>query len=111
MARAGGGRIAMVDGWESRLREPTMDLLARLGVDIADDARAVCPVDTGALKASIYTMMREDGEAVRVGADAKARGRDGAELDYTYSIYVELGTRYMSAEPFLRPALFRRRSG
>lgn len=103
-------RVEMVDGWEAKLREPTMDLLARLGVDIADDARAACPVDTGALKASVYTQMRDDGEAVRVGADAKARGRDGTTLDYTYSIYVEMGTRLMHPEPFLRPALFRRRS-
>lgn len=102
-------RVVMVDSWEVKLRDPTMDLLARLGVDIADDARAACPVDTGALKASIYTQMRDDGEAVRVGADAKARGRDGTALDYTYSVYVEMGTRYMHAEPFLRPALFRRR--
>lgn len=103
-------RVVMADGWEAKLREPTMDVLARLGVDIADDARAACPIDTGALKESIYTQMRDDGEAVRVGADAKARGDDGVELDYTYSIYVEMGTRNMHPEPFLRPALFRKRT-
>lgn len=104
------GRVEMVEGWEEKLRNPTMDLLARLGTDIADDARAACPVDTGALKASIYTQMRDDGEAIRIGADAKAKGADGAELDYTYALYVELGTRNTHPEPFLRPALFRRRS-
>lgn len=105
-------RVVMVDGWEERLVEPTMDLLARLGVDIADDARDACPVDTGALKASIYTRMREDGRAVHIGADAKARGRLGlgALRDYTYALYVEMGTRYMRAQAFLRPALWRRRS-
>ena len=103
-------RVEMVDGWEEHLVEPTMDLLARLGVDIADDARNACPVDTGALKASIYTRMRPDGHAVQVGADAKARGLDQGELDYTYALYVEMGTRYMEPQPFLRPALYRRRS-
>lgn len=104
-------RVVMVDGWEAKLVEPTMDLLARLGVDIADDARAACPVDTGALKASIYTRMRGDGHAVQVGADAKARSGFGqGELDYTYALYVEMGTRHMHGEPFLRPALWRKRS-
>lgn len=103
-------RVVMVKGWEENLPEPTMDLLARLGVAIADDARAACPVDTGALKASVYTRMRDDGAAVRIGADAKARSGDGAVLDYTYALYVEMGTRHMAPQPFLRPALWRRRS-
>lgn len=103
-------RVVMVGGWEERLREPTMDLLAKLGVAIADDARAACPVDTGALKASVYTRMRDDGKAVQIGADAKVRGRGGELLGYTYTPYVELGTRHMAPQPFLRPALFRRRT-
>lgn len=104
-------RVVMADGWEDKLVEPTMDILARLGVDIADDARAACPVDTGALKASIYTRMRPDGKAVQIGADAPARGRLGqGQLDYTYALYVEMGTRYMHAQPFLRPALWTKRS-
>lgn len=104
-------RVVMARGWEENLPEPTMDLLARLGVDIAEDARDACPVDTGALRASIYTRMRADGAAVQIGADAPARGWLGQGLlDYTYALYVEMGTRYMNAQPFLRPALWRRRS-
>lgn len=69
--------------------------LTKVCVQIAGQAQELCPVDTGRLRASIRWMISTDaGELV---------GYVGSDVDYT--IYVELGTRYMDAEPFLRPAV------
>lgn len=69
--------------------------------DVADDARRAVPVRTGELRRSIYhRVMPAFGGTVtgRVGATAR------------HARFVELGTRKMAAQPFLRPALYRRRS-
>jgi HK97 gp10 family phage protein len=55
-------------------------------------AQILCPVDTGRLRASIKVTQLGDG-GYRIGTDV------------SYAIYVEFGTRYMHAQPFLRPAL------
>jgi HK97 gp10 family phage protein len=104
-------RVRMVAGWSRQLDGNVRELLeTHYGPAIVEDAQAACPVDTGKLKASIHQVMRDDGMAVQIHADAKAEGRDGAELDYTYAGYVEEGTRHMAPQAFLRPALWRQRS-
>jgi HK97 gp10 family phage protein len=103
-------RAQMIAGWTAKLRGPIAEMLeTHYGPAIVADAKSACPVDTGKLKASIHQVMRADGMAVQIHADAKAEGRDGTEADYTYAGYVELGTRHMAPEPYLRPALFRKR--
>lgn len=104
-------RVEMVPGWELGLRPAIRALLEDdLGPAIADDARMGCPVETGKLQGSIHQVMRADGMAVQIHADAKAEDANGDDLDYTYAGYVEEGTRHMDAQPFLRPALWRRRT-
>lgn len=68
---------------------------------VADDSRRYCPVLTGKLKSTI----REDhGDGYgRVWCGNVAEGVD-------YHIYQEYGTRYMSAQPYMRPALYQERS-
>jgi HK97 gp10 family phage protein len=100
----------MVSGWSVQLRGNIRELLEEhYGPAIVADAQDGCPVDTGKLKASIHQVMRDDGMAVQIHADAKAVGWDGEEKDYTYAGYVEEGTRHMAAQPYLRPALWRQR--
>jgi HK97 gp10 family phage protein len=58
----------------------------------AASARFRCPVDTGALKASIQNKkIGPMHHQVRVGE--------------FYGAYVEYGTRHMAAQPYLRPAI------
>ena len=52
----------------------------RLGPDIADDARRYCPVDTGALKASIEHHM--EGEDIIVSASGGGEDDDGNLFAY-----------------------------
>ena len=63
---------------------------------IAGEARALCPVDTGALRASI---------AVRMGDGASGAVAAGAP----YAVCVEMGTARSAARPFLYPAFMAHR--
>jgi HK97 gp10 family phage protein len=63
----------------------------KTALDLEANAKDIVPVKTGNLKNSIQTEIKGDLNAeVRVGAH--------------YGIYVEYGTRKMSARPYMRPA-------
>lgn len=64
--------------------------VAKAAFDVEARAKAVVPVDTGNLRSSIQTETNVLQATVSVGAD--------------YGIYVELGTRFMGAQPFMTPA-------
>lgn len=86
------------DKVDEMLKGPTGEValyLAKVCVQIAGQAQELCPVDTGRLRASIRWMISVD--------EGSLVGYVGSDVDYT--IYVELGTMYMNAEPFLRPAV------
>jgi HK97 gp10 family phage protein len=55
-------------------------------------AKQLCPVDTGRLRNSI-THQQEDENTVAIGTNV------------VYAPFVELGTRRMAAQPYLRPAI------
>ena len=61
---------------------------------VAEEARAIVPVDTGALQSTIR--VETVGEEVQLVA-----GGDG----FDYSLYVEFGTVKMAAQPSMRPAI------
>jgi len=65
--------------------------LERWAADVNASARQLVPVRTGHLRSSIYAEVRE--WVVRVGAEA------------AYAMFVEFGTRYMRARPYLYPAI------
>jgi HK97 gp10 family phage protein len=75
--------------------------LTRVTIRVHRRAKQLAPVDTGRLRASVtYEVGRDSqGLVALVGTDV------------SYGPYVELGTRRMSARPFLRPALQAARSG
>ncbi len=59
---------------------------------VEGQAKLKAPVDTGFLRNSIQVLRVTDREAlIGVGAE--------------YGIYQEMGTRFMSARPFMRPAV------
>ncbi|WP_286209550.1 HK97-gp10 family putative phage morphogenesis protein [Dubosiella newyorkensis] len=60
--------------------------------EMQERAQDLCPVDTGTLKRSIGLEMRDGGKTGAVFATAH------------YSEYVELGTRFMKAQPYMEPA-------
>lgn len=66
----------------------------RAGYEIEREAKIMCPVDTGRLRASITTTVEESEQNIKVKVGT----------DVNYGPYLEFGTRYMRAKPFLRPA-------
>ena len=69
--------------------------LKRRAIKVRNHAVRACPVDTGRLRSSITEEMGRDsrGLVARIGTNVE------------YAAYVELGTRRMRAQPYLRPAL------
>lgn len=69
--------------------------LTKKAIKVAGIAKRNCPVDTGRLRASITW------ELILLAGVITAR----VGTIVVYAIFVELGTRFMEAQPFLRPAL------
>ena len=66
--------------------------LSQAGKDVRDYSIATCPVDTGALKASI-AIDDDSGNQVVIGAHTH------------YAFFVEMGTKKISPRAYLRGAL------
>lgn len=62
------------------------------GAEMQEKAQRNAPVDTGHLKRSIGIEVTDSGMSVEVEPTAE------------YAPYVELGTRFMEAQPYLKPA-------
>jgi len=67
-------------------------LLHSIGIAVEGQASALAPVDTGNLRGSIDYRVNPQEVSVSVGTPVE------------YGIYQELGTRRMSAQPYLEPA-------
>lgn len=89
-------------------RIDTSPLLRELAEDVRDDAQRIVPVLSGDLKSTIRVGEVDDRHAV-VHAGGMPGAKTGKPVDYAG--YVELGTRYMNAQPYLKPALYRYRGG
>jgi HK97 gp10 family phage protein len=85
--------VRVLDDWDSGLRANVDHLLDMA----AAEARKRCPVDTGRLRQGIQTDV-DTGEA---HSDVTGVLFD----DVDYAPFVEFGTRYMRAQPFLRPGM------
>lgn len=77
------------------LEGPAGKYMQRLALQVETAAKRLAPVDTGRLRSSITHSVSGNGDSLR--ADIYS--------DVNYAIYQELGTRYQSGKPFLRPAL------
>ena len=95
-ARALGSRIADAG---PRIGAAGSAVLRRTALAIEADAKALAPVDTGALRASISTTITGDGRS----------GRMSAEIGPTveYGVYQEYGTSVMAGQPYMGPAFDR----
>jgi HK97 gp10 family phage protein len=65
--------------------------LASWAADVKAEAMRLVPVRTGYLRSTIYAKIQE--WVAEIGANA------------TYALVVELGTKYMQAQPYLYPAI------
>lgn len=93
-------RIVVDTSWVDSLGALNDVMLTKVCDSIAEDARRLAPVLSGDLRESIQTLGVQDGVG-RVGA---------GDERVDYAAYVELGTRKMAAQPYLKPAAMRPRS-
>lgn len=116
-------RFVFKSGWENGLNEAAAPLIARLTDDIAADAREHCPVDTGELKASIRTEHGQGYGRVWVGTDHWRyveygtaphiiTPRDKQALFWPGAQHPVARVHHPGtpAQPFMRPAIYKRRS-
>jgi HK97 gp10 family phage protein len=82
---------AAMDRFDSAMQRHVHSQLASWGADVKALAKRLVPVRSGHLRSSIYAKIRE--WVAEVGAEA------------AYALFVEFGTRYMRARPYLYPAI------
>jgi len=80
-----------MQSFDSGMQRHVHRLLASWAADVKALAKQLAPVRTGHLRSSIYEKISE--WVAEIGAEA------------TYALFVELGTRYMQAQPYLYPAI------
>lgn len=83
--------VVAMERFDSAMQKHVHRQLASWAADVKALAKQLVPVRTGHLRASIYAKIRE--WVAEIGAEA------------TYGLFVELGTRYMRARPYLYPAI------
>jgi HK97 gp10 family phage protein len=95
---------ARLERLASRIGELSGEALVELAEHIVEDAKALCPVDTGSLKRSIRYERDPDGSIIiAAGGGGVINPRTRREVDY--AAYVEFGSSRSPAQPFLQPAL------
>ena len=77
--------------FDSAMQKHVHSKLVSWAADVKALAKKIVRVRTGHLRSRIYAEVKE--WLVRIGADA------------TYALFVEFGTRYMRARPYLYPAI------
>ena len=82
---------AAMERFDSGMQRQVHRQLASWAADVKALARQLVPVRTGHLRSTIYAKIQE--WVAEIGAEA------------TYALFVELGTRYMRARPYLYPAI------
>jgi HK97 gp10 family phage protein len=101
-----------IEQFAQGLEDELSKLVRKTAFAIEGDAKTRAPVDTGALRASIYTVT-SDGGSSRVPQGVEAAGpveRPSSPTEavvavgVNYAPYVEYGTRHTAAQPFLMPA-------
>ena len=87
-------RVRMDPAGKAKLRLRISQLVQQITDETYFDARALAAIDTGEMV-----------ESMRARYPAWNRGRVYVGSDHWY--FNEFGTRYMAAQPFMRPALYR----
>lgn len=83
--------LGEADAVLASVRTDVADAVRKAAEAVAEEARRMCPVDTGALRNSITVSSDGSGAEVIAGKD--------------YAVFVEFGTYKTAAQPFLVPAL------
>ncbi len=76
---------------DTALRNEVYRYLASWAADVKAEAMRTVPVRTGYLRSTVYAVVKD--WVASIGADA------------TYAYFVEMGTKFMVAQPFMFPSI------
>lgn len=104
--------IARLVRLEKALDPAAIKAVKKVAKDIRDDAKTLCPVDTGSLRKSIrvgaYAKPARHTHSVRVTAGGHVTNpKSRRKVDY--ASHVEYGTSRQTPQPYLRPAIKKHR--
>lgn len=103
--------MARLANLQSKVLDKAAETSVRqVAVNIRDDAKRVCPVDTGSLRKSIRLQVqaRPKKNVHKIGVSAGGyvtNPKSGEKVNY--ASHVEYGTSRQRPQPFLRPAIER----
>ena len=87
------GLVELQDALRDKTKLESVKKIVKLnGSEMQQQAQRNAPVDTGTLKRSIGLNVSDGGMTAKV------------EAKTDYAPYVEFGTRYMNAQPYMKPA-------
>lgn len=81
-----------IPAYVAHLRPGVAEDVETTAREIEAGAKQLAPVLTGTLRRSIHTVLSNGGLSAVIGPSVN------------YAIYVEMGTRFMGARPYMRPA-------
>jgi hypothetical protein len=83
--------------WDLQVMKAARPLMRKVLQDVADDMLRTVPRDTGELADSINPYATSGNRyRIKIGTD--------------HWVHVEYGTRYMAAQPYIRPSVYKKRS-
>ena len=89
----------------AEVREEAAKRLEKAADFVADKAKTMVPVDTGALKKSIHIEVDEENLVASIVADSLRKTPTSKGTPISYGWYVETGEGNGPAQPYMRPAL------
>lgn len=95
------GIVANFYSAKTNIRQEIRVLTALSAAETVRLTRAFCPVDTGLMRSSVKAELVPSGLQFSVFFDPSVFQAAGKVY---YPLFVEFGTRFMSAQPSLRPA-------
>lgn len=88
--------IEVIEEMPHRFKKDARRIIKDTASQMERDMEVAVPVDTGYLKDTIGTHIKDNGMTARVGASMNGNA--------DYAAYVEYGTRFMDAQPYFNPA-------
>lgn len=104
-----GVHMRVNPGWKEHLAHPVEEFVGRIGQEVATDAARFAPKRTGTLAASIESTVH--GHGMQSYARITAHTHYSAPVEYGHHL-IAWGHdthRFVPPQPYLRPALYRRR--
>lgn len=110
LVRNTAGIKAAIRSRTARQRQRVLEATQQGAEQVTEQARALCPVDTGFMVDRLRTEIGGDGDRFAVGFRAEdfvgqVNPATGKEITAFYPVFVVFGTRFMAGNDFLTAAL------